>query len=375
MSASQSLRDVWRTPAANTRAFRNVPSFLPTDAIPNYPDDVWRLEAASKPWRAKLLHRSLLKFTHTDALVILHRGQICFEYYGPGNDQTQSHILMSCSKAVTGLLLGLLVSERLIDDHVPIEEYIPSLAGTRYAGATARDLADMRAGVVLDAREERAYDIAANWEPRRDTPANVHLKAFFQSLRGAPDNHGGGFRYISAHTDLLGWVIEAATGRKVADLLSEKIWIPLGAEAPAYITLDQDGLGRSCGGVGCRIRDLARLGLLLSRGGRRGGRTIIPKALVDDLWDNGDRDAWTNGDWAKTLAPISRKMAYRSGWYVVDEEPSKLFAMGIHGQNLFIDRNRDLVVAKFSSWPKLGSPLPFIVTHRGFTRLQRNILK
>ena len=64
-------------------------------------------------------------------------------------------------------------------------------------------------------------------------------------------------------------------------------------------------------------------------------------------------------------------MGYRSGWYVVDEEPRRLFAMGIHGQNLFIDAARNLVVAKFSSWPQASSALPFLVTHKAITRLQK----
>jgi CubicO group peptidase (beta-lactamase class C family) len=375
MAVSTGLRDAWRTAPANRQAFHKVQSFLPTDTIANDPRDVWRLDTAAKQWRASLLQRSLLWFTDTDALVVLSEGQICFEYYSNGNCRAQPHILMSGSKAVIGLLLGLLVNDGQIDDQTPIERYIPDLADTRYAGSTARDLADMRAGVSLNADEQKAYDIATNWEAAADTPPAAHLKAFFESLKGAPAAHGGGFRYISAHTDLLGWVIERATGRKVAELLSEKIWRPMGAEAPAYLTLDQDGMGRSAGGIGCCARDFARLGLLLLHGGRRGGGQVIPRSLVDDLWDNADRAAWANGDWAKTLAPISRQMAYRGGWYVVDEEPSRLFAMGIHGQNLFVDRERDLVVAKFSSWRKPSAPLPFVVTHRAFSGLQRYVSK
>ena len=45
-------------------------------------------------------------------------------------------------------------------------------------------------------------------------------------------------------------------------------------------------------------------------------------------------------------------MHYRSNWYV--ERPgaiggSLLFGIGVHGQNLFVDVDRHLVIAKFSS--------------------------
>jgi hypothetical protein len=42
-------------------------------------------------------------------------------------------------------------------------------------------------------------------------------------------------------------------------------------------------------------------------------------------------------------------MRYRSGWYVIDDEPQILFAMGIHGQNVFVDRANRIVIAKVSS--------------------------
>jgi CubicO group peptidase (beta-lactamase class C family) len=245
------------------------------------------------------------------------------------------------------------------------------VTGTRYAGATLRQLIDMRAGVVLDAAEQRAYEVAANWEPAHATPPTANLRAFLQGLSGAPAAHGGPFRYISANTDLLGWAIERASGRSIASLLGERLWQPMGAESPGYVTLDQAGLARSAGGIGATARDFARLGQLVLSHGRRGDRQIIPRAVIDDIRANADASAWANGEWGRTMAPISRNMGYRSGWYVVNDAPQYVFAMGIFGQNLFIDFARRIVVAKFSSWPKPTDPLPFVATHRAFARLRK----
>lgn len=373
MTDITNMRDRWRVGPTTKASFHQVASFLPTAKIMNDPDRVWSIETAPKAWRESIIQRGLLRFTHTDALVILHEGRLVYEYYANGNSPGQPHILMSCSKAVMGLLLGSLVANRRIDETAPIELYAPELSDTRYAGATARDLADMRAGVILSSSEQALYDVATNWEPARVTPAEANLKSFFSSLKGAPAGHGGPFRYVSSHTDLLGWIIERATGQSIADLVGEWLWRPLGAEAAGYLTRDQDGLGRTAGGFGFCARDFARLGLLLLRGGRREDRQVIPRAVVDDLWINADRAAWTAGAWADTLAPVSRQMAYRAGWYVVDEAPRRLFAMGIHGQNLFLDRDRGLVVAKFSSWPQASAPLPFVITHRAIARLQNRL--
>ena len=66
-------------------------------------------------------------------------------------------------------------------------------------------------------------------------------------------------------------------------------------------------------------------------------------------------------------------MRYRSGWCLVDDRPKTMFAMGIHGQNLFIDRANRIVVAKLSSWKQRIDYLPLWATHRGFERLQRTL--
>ena len=42
-------------------------------------------------------------------------------------------------------------------------------------------------------------------------------------------------------------------------------------------------------------------------------------------------------------------MRYRSQWYVQDGAAPLLFGLGIHGQNLFVDRTHGIVIAKVSS--------------------------
>ena len=57
----------------------------------------------------------------------------------------------------------------------------------------------------------------------------------------------------------------------------------------------------------------------------------MPKAVVEDLAANGDREAWAKSEWGAAFSPISKAMSYRSGWYTIDGAVQTLFAMGIHG--------------------------------------------
>ena len=86
---------------------------------------------------------------------------------------------------------------------------------------------------------------------------------------------------------------------------------------------------------------------LVSANGRRGATEVVPSSLIADIAGNGDREAWRHGEFAPAFA--GRQMSYRNGWYVFHHAPELMFAMGIHGQNLFVDRVNELVIAKVSS--------------------------
>ena len=62
---------------------------------------------------------------------------------------------------------------------------------------------------------------------------------------------------------------------------------------------------------------------------------------------NGDADAWADGEFAQAFRRW--KMRYHSGWYIIDDAPQILFALGIHGQHLFVDIEHRMVIAKLSS--------------------------
>jgi CubicO group peptidase (beta-lactamase class C family) len=175
--------------------------------------------------------------------------------------------------------------------------------------------------------------------------ASAHLRSFYTAMTERDGPHGGRFHYVSPNTDLLGWVIERATGRRYADLISELIWRPMGAARSAYIKVHRLGAPRSAGGICATLRDLALVGQLIANGGTRGGKQVLPRAWLDDITASGDRQAWSAGDFAAHL-PGAR---YRSKWYVDDSDGPLLFGLGIRGQYLFVDAERQLVIAKVSA--------------------------
>ena len=90
--------------------------------------------------------------TWTDAVVVLHDGQIVFEQYFNGMTAETPHLLMSVTKSVVGCIAGILVEQGLLDPDKQASTYVPEIVGSGYDGATVRHLLNMRTGVAF--REE-----------------------------------------------------------------------------------------------------------------------------------------------------------------------------------------------------------------------------
>ena len=164
-----------------------------------------------------------------------------------GGDTAYSHVL---SKSLLGLLTGILVSERILDPDRQVTTVIPEVSETADKGATIRQLLDMRTGIAFDEDYTASsgpiveYRKATNWHPLGPGDCPSDLRSFYQCLRAPDGKHGGRFHYVSPNSDLLGWVIERATGQRFADLMSRYIWKPMGAQHSAYITVDRLGAPR-----------------------------------------------------------------------------------------------------------------------------------
>jgi CubicO group peptidase (beta-lactamase class C family) len=374
----------WRTAPFNRWAFHHVRELIPTADIPNDPGRTWSLPAAAAdPGRLcigdghdrSLSFAEFLDRTDTDGLVVLHRGRVVFEHYAHGMTADSPHILMSVSKSLLGLLAGALVASGELDPERPVTDVVPEVAATAYRGATIRHLLDMRAAVAFDedylatSGPIVAYRKAAGWNPSEPGEPPTDLRSFFRELTKSAGAHGGPFNYVSPNTDLLGWVIERATGRRYADLVSERLWKPLGAARSAYITVDRLGAPRCAGGVCTTVRDLALVGRLIVEGGARGGASIVPERWIEDIERHGDPDAWNAGSFTAYYPGLP--IHYRSQWYVLRGDPPLLFALGIHGQNLFVDRRHEIVIAKVSSQARPLDPERIALTMRAVAAIRQ----
>ncbi len=349
----------WRLAPHNRRSFRNVDTLLPCrtiaagQALPLAHGPDLDLREVVVKWRdSTYTVADALAATYSDGFMVLRDGKILCEVYGNG-DPASRHILFSVSKSVTGALAGVLAASGELDPKLPVVTYVPELASSAYGDCTVQHVLDMTVDVgfvedYLDPKGDFArYRAATGWNPPNPEFGGETLHGFIATLPRGGGEHGASFHYVSPNSDLLGWILERAAGAPFDQLLSRLIWQPMGAEQDAFITVDHDGAPRTAGGICTSLRDLARFGELMRKGGTVGGKQIIPRSWIDDILQNGDPQAWQRGSMA-ALFPAGR---YRSQWYVPGDAPGSFCAIGIHGQWIYADPTTSMVAVKQSSQP------------------------
>lgn len=297
----------------------------------------------------------MLDNTYTDATLVWHDGRVIAESYFNAMSPRSRHIVFSVSKSVVSAVAGSLIADGLMDPAAPFTDYLPELGQTAWNGATLGQVLDMTTGVRFDetygAHDAEVFllDVAANLKPLYPwMDAATVPETVWELILGLADKeaeHGSRFAYRSIETDALGFAMERVSGRKLADLVSERLWAPMGAEQDGYFTVDRGGFALADGGFNAGLRDLARFGRLLLEDGARDGRQIVPKSWIDDI-----RHARHGlfDDHGRAVLPKGR---YRNQFWIVEDGRPAHLSLGIFGQHVYVDPETGIVAAKLSSWP------------------------
>jgi CubicO group peptidase (beta-lactamase class C family) len=374
----------WRKVPFSAWGFRNVRRLIPTAniAASGHPaalemslEDIGHVGFSGHDGNPTTVSQAL-PATDTDAFIVLRRGRIAAEWYGNGMSAAVPHIAFSVSKSICGTLGGILAERGLLDPDHRVVDYVPELGASVYAGCTIRHLLDMAVGIAFneDYEDPRGdvvrYRHAAGWDPLPAGEAPVDLRSFLGQQKPDGRKHGELFHYVSTNTDVLGWVYERACDQPYAEITSQYLWAPLGAEHDAYITVDARDAMRAAGGICVTPRDLARFGEMIRRRGIADGQQVVPGGWIDDINTRGDPEAWA----ASELADLFPQASYRSQWYRVDRAKAVLCAFGIHGQWIYIHPQAELVIVRMASEATPLDPDRVRGWRRGFDAIAENFL-
>ena len=275
----------------------------------------------------------------SQGVLIIQNDTIVFERYWGTLTADRQATVFSVSKSVTSLLCGIAVDEgyiKSIDD--PVTDYIPELRkkDPRWQRLTIRHLLDMRSGLDFD----DTYYLHINDFKRVNAIArlnyghNVMKQVRRLKFRCEP---GTEHFYESMTSQILGIVIERATGVPYAEYLSEKVWKPLQMESDALVNIDsrRHRVAQSFGGISMTTRDLAKIGRLYMNGGVWNGKRIVSQEWVRqstayDTSNDGYHFNWYNLSWVGEPKP---------------EHPG-FYALGIKMQVLYVNPDLNLIMVR-----------------------------
>ena len=344
----------------NRWSFSHIREVIPTVNIERSQDRVLNLKKSQNYTHNFSLNydgqtqsiNEIVKKQFIDGIIILKNDEILFEQYYGNLTEDKPHLMNSISKSVVGLLAGKLEQDGLIDFDKPVSYYVPELSKSGWGPDSLRLVLDMKDG--SDYSEDypdftttfRIQDCAIGWTDADYCPEKIENGLYnFLPTIGRKESNIGTFKYRSGSTDVIGWVLEKASGKPLANLISEYIWKPMGAEFDAYITVDASGFVLADHGMNSTLRDLSRIGLLVLNEGKAFGQQIVPVEFIKDMHVHEDPN-WPY-DVSDGTSPY-----YRSFWWGKGNEERDLNGYGIHGQLLRVAPQAEMVVAIYSTWPR-----------------------
>ncbi|NAS31748.1 serine hydrolase [Flavobacteriaceae bacterium R38] len=262
----------------------------------------------------------------TVAFMIIKNDSIWSENYYDGYGTDSKSNSFSMAKSITSAMLGKAIMEGHIKNlDQPVKDFFPEFSEGLAAKMTVGDLSSMASGLNWDEQYYSPFSITARAYYDDDLPSTIlGLKVV--------DEPGKSFRYLSGNTQLLGMVIEKATGKKLSEYLSDSFWKPLGAENDALWQLDEkDGIEKTYCCIASNARDFARFGKLYKDFGKWNGKQLLDSAFI-----------------AKSIRPrFENDKMYGYGFWLENHLDKDIFYMrGILGQYVIVIPEDDIIIVR-----------------------------
>lgn len=298
--------------------------------------------------------REFLNKNYVDGIIILHDGKIIYERYPAGLKQDGIHAAMSVTKSFIGLLASILIAEKTIKPEKLVTDYLPELGKSGFAGATVQQVLNMTTAIQYSEdynnpnAEVWQYSQAGNpFKSEKYTgPQNIY--DYLETVKKIPkQEHGELFGYKTINTEVMGWIISRVTNMCVTELISKKIWIPMGASTDGLFLLDSAGKAQAGGGFSLNLRDMAIFGEMLRNRGKVGNKQVIPEEAVELVSKGGDQNAFAKSE----EYPRLKGWSYHNFWWITNNTHGAYMARGVHGQAIYIDPAAKMVIVRFASNP------------------------
>jgi len=310
---------------------------------------------------------------HSVAFLIIRNDSILYEKYFEGRNEQSYVPSFSAAKSFISALAGAAIADGAIKSvNQPITDYLPELLKNdpRFSKITIRHLLNMRSGILFKESYFNPFGNVARSYYGRDLLSQLKkLK-----IKKDPDKE---FEYVSENTQLLSFIIERATGKKLPEYLQEKIWKPIGMEYDATWSIDskrhKEAKAFCC--LNAAARDFAKFGRLYLHKGNWNGQQVIPASWVkestvinDSTRDNFYTYQWWHYDsWSDQSDATSENSTGSADSITNKNSKEKMikslekpetakdfFAAGLLGQYIYVYPEKNIIIVRLGKQAKVN---------------------
>ncbi len=281
----------------------------------------------------------------TTGLVVMANGKLAFEQYYQGNDANTKAVSWSLGKSFVSALIGFAVADGSIKSlQDQVGDYVPLLKQSGYSDVSIQNVLEMSSGIDFseDYADPNSGINQLGWEIFRGRSTNKWIAKLPKAKPAGAVHH-----YVSVDTQVLGMVLEAATGQKLATYMEQKLWSRLGPEGDARWLTDAHGTELAFAGLNMCTRDYARFGqLYLAKGRNLKGEQLLPAQWVHDSVT--PRTAYLKP--GRSMQFGQSELGYAYQFWIPQSAEGEFMAIGVYGQFIYVNPARKVVIAKNSAY-------------------------
>lgn len=271
--------------------------------------------------------RNVLEKYKSTAFLVIKDDSILYEEYWDNYSRNSSTNSFSVAKSIVSILVGIAIDEgKISSENDAVGKYIPEFNKGDLSKIKIVDVLRMASG--LDFQE--SYSTPFNHTT--DAYYGTDLRKLIYSLK-PEEAPGKTFYYRSGDTQILAFLIKAATGKSVSEYAEEKLWSKIGAEQSAFWSLDKaNGDEKAYCCFYSNARDFARIGKLYLNNGRWDSTQVVSEAWVKkSIMPHGLPENGVKTD------------QYGYQWWIYGDI---FYCRGILGQYIIVDPKNNLIIVR-----------------------------